>query len=394
MTPNKFGKTNPRLLYLCGSLKAGGTERHLSQILPALKQRGWPITVLRLGADGPMSAPIHDAGIEIVAADVKPLIPLPKIGGLSALLSQVNICRRVKRAEHPVILHSFLGAPSLIAATATLFDNHTRLVVSKRNQLRNPEMFAGERSGEAWAMRRADAVMAHSSEVRREILTLGIRPNRLHLVHNGINLKPYRDAQENRAMLRKQFGWTGKTILVSLANLIPYKGHSFLLDGLTQFSSKTPAPANWRCVLVGHGEAGFEQKLRRSVREKQLEDQIEFMGYRSDIADILAAADIGVLLSDHEGFSNAILEYMAAGLPVIATSVGGNLDSVTAGQTGFLVNPKDVSAFSTAMQTLVSDQDRRTLMGQAGFEIVRDKFSIDACLKGYESVYRSLLELQ
>jgi glycosyltransferase involved in cell wall biosynthesis len=386
--------SNPHILYLCGGMNAGGTERHLSQVLPALKKRGWPMTVLRLGADGPMSAPIRDAEIKIIAADPKPIIPIPKIGGLSALLSQINICRQVASQQNPSILHSFLGAPSLVAAATSVLGSRAKLVVSKRNQLRNPEMFFGERRGETWAMRRADAVMAHSSEVRREVLTLGIHPDQLHLVHNGIDSTPYRAAKGNRDALRARFGWTGQTILISLANLIPYKGHSFLLDSLAHLSSGTSTPANWRCVLVGQGEEGFERNLHGSIGELGLTGQVEFMGYRSDIADILAAADVGLLLSDHEGFSNAILEYMAAGLPVIATSVGGNLDSVTAGQTGFLVNPNDVSALSTAMQTLVSDQDRRTLMGQAGFEIVRDKFSIDECLNGYESVYRSLLELQ
>lgn len=350
------------------------------------------MTVIRFGADGPMSAPIRAAGIEIVAADVKPLVPLPKIGGLSALLSQVKIARGVKRTKRPAIIHSFLGAPSLIAATATLFDSHTQLVVSKRNQLRNPQMFAGERRGEAWAMRRADAVMAHSTEVKQEITTLRIRPEQLHLVHNGIDTRPYRAAREDRDALRARFGWTDQTVLVKLANLIPYKGHSFLLDGLAELSKADANNANWRCVLVGHGNAYFEQGLHNSIKQHGLTDRVELLGYRSDIADILAASDVGLLLSDHEGFSNAILEYMAAGLPVIATSVGGNRDSVTSGQNGFLIDPKDSATLHTALRTLISDEGQRTDMGNAGYKRVCDEFSMETCLDGYEAVYRNLLQ--
>ena len=117
--------------------------------------------------------------------------------------------------------------------------------------------------------------------------------------------------------------------------------------------------------------------------------KVHFVGQMSDPRPWLAAADVGVLLSHHEGFSNAIIEYMAASLPVIATAVGGNLDALVEGVTGWLVPPGDQPALIKALEESQAVAIRST-RGKTGFRRYQEEFTLERCVKKYVSFYASL----
>ena len=378
--------SKPKILYVIGGLSIGGTERHLSQILPALHHRGWEMMVVRIGDSGPMDAFLEEVGIEVRAADLTPIFNIPKIAGISILLRQIWVCRRIAQEFRPDILHSFLGTPTIIAGAVNRFVG-AKFISSKRNQMSRPDAFYGEGKLERLSIKGADLVMAHSSVVRDEIADLGIPFSKIPLVHNGIEVELYFSKEKERGLLRQKFGWENQVVLTMVANLIPYKGHEYLLRSLSGIVRSHPDLPPWRLVLAGDGPNSYKDHLGRLIQEGGLDERVQLLGHRADVQDILAASDIGLLLSRHEGFSNALLEYSASQLPTIATAVGGNLDSVISGKTGFLVPSENTDALSEALVGLISNEVDRQQMGHSARELVKSQFSLQHCIRGYEKVY-------
>ena len=134
---------------------------------------------------------------------------------------------------------------------------------------------------------------------------------------------------------------------------------------------------------------GIAAQLQSQIDAEGLRENIRLMGARSDVPDFLRMADIGVLCSHEEGFSNAILEGMAAGLPMVVTDVGGNAEAVVDGQTGYVVPPHDSAALGEALLKM-ADNSSRTAMGEAGRQRTRERFSMSACIDAYEALYREV----
>ena len=126
----------------------------------------------------------------------------------------------------------------------------------------------------------------------------------------------------------------------------------------------------------------------------ELDKRIFWLGSRRDIPNLLSQADVGVLPSHEEGFSNAILEGMAAGLPMVVTDVGGNSEAVIDGETGFVVPSKDPKALAVALERLITDSEMRKSMGKAGRQRVEERFSLDSCVDAYEALFQEVLECQ
>ena len=370
----------PPLTFVVGGFGTGGTERHLSLVLPALARRGWPIQVAMLSGDGPMSRPVREAGIAVTAIDDQPPLAIPRLGGLLGLVRQVAALRRHLAANRPALVHAFLPTPCIVAWLASTGNGGWPLVMSKRSQMIRPVAFPFDKALEIRALRRASHVLAHSRAVADELAAFGLRPE---LIHNGIDLAAF-TAPVNRRAVRRREGWPEQgLVLAVLANLIPYKGHADLLRALALH----PPAGDWRLVCVGSGPAA---PLAALAGELGLAGRVIFAGGRDDVAPLLGAADIGVLPSHHEGFSNALLEYMAAGLPVIATAVGGNPDAVAEGETGLLVPPHAPEALSAALHRL--DEPARRAMGARGRARVHALFDLDACADRYDAFYRRALQ--
>lgn len=176
--------------------------------------------------------------------------------------------------------------------------------------------------------------------------------------------------------------------MVIVANLIPYKGHADLLDAL-KLSEKN-LPRDWRLLCAGRDD-GIEGSLRRKVREYGFEDNIRWLGSVADVPALLAAADIALLASHEEGFSNALIEYMAAGLPAIATDVGGNAEAVEHGETGLIVPAGNPQLLAEAISRLANNPDLRESMGRNGRARVQHRYALSTCVQNYVELYRRLL---
>ncbi|MDG1986868.1 MAG: glycosyltransferase [Halieaceae bacterium] len=375
------------ILYLVGGFSVGGTERHLSLILPALADDGYNIRVCALGSDGPMSESLASANINVQFLVPNHTCDFPKIRGFLNFISIVSQVIRVVRENRPKIVHCFLSEPSIIGYLATVIgDNQHTLVLSKRNQLVRPSVFFGDKFLERIALRSADRVVAHSSMVRKELISIGVNRDQITVIHNGI--PPPASSSNYYEDLRTEFRRSEKTIVfVCLANLIPYKGHRELLSAMVRFDQFWK---DWTLLCIGETRNySYTQSLKKIVEEADLEDKVNWLGMKKEPSIFLQAADVGILVSHHEGFSNAILEYMSYSLPTIATNVGGNSDAVNHGETGWLIPFGDQNLLLEALKESTDNMILKRYSGAAYASYLK-RFTQDSCVKKYHELYQSL----
>jgi len=172
-----------------------------------------------------------------------------------------------------------------------------------------------------------------------------------------------------------------------VANLIHYKNHMMLLRALPLVKEKIP---HAHALLIGR-DSGIQKELEAYAREREVLPSITFTGPRQDIPELLSLMDISVLTSREEGFPNALLESMAAGIPVVATRVGGIPEVVVEGETAFLVEPDDHEALALRITELLSDPAMARSMGAKGRERVTTVFTMEAMVTSTEEIYDTLL---
>jgi glycosyltransferase involved in cell wall biosynthesis len=379
-----------RILFVIGSLEVGGAERHLVAVACALKARGWSPEVFVFTRGGPLSTQLDDAGIAIHGPTLPAWIGRALGGKLQARLtlvfSFVSLIR-VMLARKPVLVHFYLPAAYILGGLAALVSATRPRIMSRRSlnfyQQKHPIFGRLER----FLHPRMDRICGNSKAVVRQLEGEGGRPDQVRLIYNGVDFSPFHE-QFDRRQIRRSLG-IGETVLliVMVANLIPYKGHADLLRAMAHIADRMPLP--WCLLCVGRDD-GIGDSLRELVAELNLASRVVLTGSRSDIPAILASADIGVLCSHEEGFSNSVLECMAAGLPMAVTDVGGNAEAVLDGVTGYVVPPRDSAALGKAILALASDPDRRE-MGRRGRQRAEELFSMPACVASYETLYEELL---
>jgi len=143
-------------------------------------------------------------------------------------------------------------------------------------------------------------------------------------------------------------------------------------------------------LIVGDGDQA--EPLKEQAKSLGLIDIVRFTGFRDDVPELLSLADFYVCSSLSEGLSLAIMEAMAVGMPVIATSVGGNPELILGGENGFLVPSQDAPALSSRIGELISRRDVIKPMGDKGRTIAREKFSLEAMIQNYQDLYQILLK--
>lgn len=235
-----------------------------------------------------------------------------------------------------------------------------------------------------WAVRRSDALVAVSEATARDLrATLRLAGDQVVVVHNGI---PFREGQ--RASLRDELGLSAdELLLVAVGNLYPVKGHAVLLRALGELHrSGAAANVRWRLAIAGRGEE--EENLRALVAEEGIADRVVLLGFRKDVPDILAAADVFVMPSLSEGLPLALVEAMAAALPIVVSDVGGVSEVAAAGREAILVPPGDVARLAEGVATLLHDHAARAALGAAARERAVRDFSVSTMCEAYERLYR------
>lgn len=380
-----------KVSYVIGSLSTGGAERHVALVSMELARRGHDISVYCLLRGGQLEREVQAGGVHVRG--------LAQRNDPSTLSRPVRILALIFSAplmffnflfRRPPIVHFFLPESYLVGAMMARLAGLSRLVMSRRSmnnyQLKRPRIAALEHKLHGLMT----AILGNSRRVVEQLKGEGIEENRLGLIYNGIDLKKFDQQTPEDQSIRNSLDLDDKALVITIiANLIPYKGHSDLLEALALVTDKMPA--NWTLLVVGRDD-GIGEGLIAQTKALGLADHVHFLGLRQDVASIFGASNIGVLCSHEEGFSNALLEGMAAKLPMVATDAGGNSEAVIDGVTGKIVPISDPVALGNAILQLATDTNLAEKMGIAGRKRIEQEFSLGSCVDRYEEFYQGLMQ--
>jgi glycosyltransferase involved in cell wall biosynthesis len=370
------------IVFAIGSLDIGGTEKQMLMLLRSLKERNFLCHLFILESKGPLAKHVTDLGIPIYSCRLRKgdLSRAPwKL--LSAQWTLIRMIRKVK----PRIVHAYLPLVSFMAALAGKI-MHVPLVVTSRRSLGiYQERFPILHPLDIAANMLSHRVTVNSKAVWNDTLNRDhIDPSKLVLIYNSVDPAPFESAFSHRVKIRQDLGIEHhEKVIIVIANLIPYKGHSDLFKSIKLVINQIP---EIRLLIVGE-DKGIQRQLERQAQEFDIFKIVRFMGQRQDIPYLLAASDLSVLASHEEGFSNAILESMAAGLPVVATRAGGNAEAIVDGVTGWLVPPRNPEEMAGKIIDLLSDFAKARRWGERGRKRIKEKFSTERMVKAYMALY-------
>jgi glycosyltransferase involved in cell wall biosynthesis len=379
-----------------GTLNRGGTETQLAQVLPQLVKRGFEVSVFVLSALGPMADELRCGGVLIRHPTLPNMFQsLPRRFSKYIVFIYTMLNLFLFSFEHRKgILHFYLPHAVILGGLLSIWW-HPRVVISQRGLLNYRHKYSGLAAKlERFAFRKARAVLVNSKAVGRTLREDGLARDDITLIYNGVAPERLDPPQAQRMNVRAELGiGADEWALVILANLHPYKGHADVLAALGLLEKAAALPKAWRLLLIGRDVDNQFLQLRAMAAELQIEDHLLFLGERSDVPRLLRAADIGILPSHEEGFSNALLEMMGAGLAIIATEVGGNNEALNGGECGLLVPPRDPPALADAILHL---KDRRlcAALGAKARCRVEAEFSLETCVQRHLAFYQNLMSRQ
>lgn len=370
-----------KVLVVIGQLELGGTELHLLNVLPEVNKAPLEIIVYAMRGGGRLHAGFERAGIRVVS-------PAHHSRRWLGLARTAWHLLATWRRERPQIAHFFLPEAYLLGGLCSVLAPRCRRVMSRRSLNDYQRKWPGVRALERWLHARMDAVLANSSAVARELAGEGVARARLAVLYNGV--RPHHADSGAATALREARAIDGDAVVfVMVANLIAYKGHADVIAALGL--ARDALPAKWAMLFVG-ADGGIRESLEVAAVEASVDAHIHWLGRMDHPGPAYDAADIAIHAAHEEGFSNAVLEAMAAGLPLIATAVGGNLDAVSDAETGVLVPPRNPGALATELVALADNPARRLALGRAGRERVRQQFSMAACCAAYRRLYSGIVE--
>ncbi len=360
-------------MHITPSFGVGGAEQMAGHLMVGLSKSH---DVAAAGLYPPMNTSIEH---RLKRANI-PLWYLGKRPGFDPRLFKA--LDRVLREVRPHVVHTHLSV--LRYALPGLRRHRVPLVVHTMHNLAEHETDAFGRVVQWFAFRWGVLPVAISREVAASIKRVyGVECRAT--VPNCIPVENYRRSPADRVRWREKERFDRDAILFTcVGRLVPQKNPLLLVEAFVALNHP-------RIHLIMLGEGSLGEELTAYIREHGLERRVHLLGKRNEVPECLAASDVFVLSSNWEGNPLAVMEAMAAGLPVIGTTVGGVPELVESGQQGILVPPGDCAAFTDAMRTLLNDPEKRTAMANAARVRAIATFNVERMAQGYESIYTAAL---
>ncbi len=354
-----------RVGLVIGQLTYGGAEGQLYELARALRSFADPVVYCLSQSSEPYGERLREAGVELRV--------LPSRGSFD--VSRVRALRHALVRDGIEVVHAFLFLASAYAYLATRGLGGVRLVTSARNC--KPEPNPLRRAVMKAAFRASSRVICNSREMERYARAYyGAPESRTCVILNGVDTARFEI--ERRAHDGLRIGTVGR--------VEPQKNLGVFLDAAALVRAERPD-----AVFEIVGDGSLRESFLREVERRGLASAVSLPGTRGDIPAFFAGLDQFWLTSDWEGTPNVVLEALAAGLPVIATRVGGTPEVVDDGETGMLVDAGDSSAVARASLALASDAARAAAMGRRAAQAARERFSIAAMVEATSRVYEAAL---
>lgn len=358
-----------RILFIIPTMDAGGAERHLSYLLRGLDRDKFALHLVVLKPGG-----IFEKDIP---GDVSTLF----IKNYKSLFRSLKQIYRYMNENNIEIVHSILP-------TSNFFTTFLKLLMGRKITLISSQQVIHYKYFNKWTLfdllahRLADMVLVNSETVKSNCVELlKIRPAKIRIIYNGVKDEYFRikyDAREKERMGLDK----GIPVVLSVGRFDTLKGHQVLVESAMKLLTK-----GQRLYLVIAGAGRTRDELGQLVERKGFSQYIIFPGKTGNVIKYLKVADIFALATFSEGLSNVIMETMAAGIPVITTSIPPNRELIENGKEGILVPAGDPAAFAEAMERILENYEEAKKMGKRGAKRIKEQFSIEKMIKQYNDLY-------
>jgi len=382
MTPRLEKKI--KIAYVLHSFTLGGTETHLLRIIDKLKEKEYDIRVYTLYKDFDIIERLKERNIPCKAIGMKSILD---IRGL------YRMWKIFKEAKFDIV-HAYLFDPSIYAPLAARLAGVKAVVTSRRNY--DDWMRWRHITAQKIANFFTDKIFVNSQCVKKLVMQQeGLKDKKVLNIYNSIEKGKFYKSSNEQNVIKKQMGkqlgiQESDMIVLMLAKFKKSKGHEFLLEAAKKVCQDQDL-ANVKFLLVGKGP--LQHSIRQKAKELGINDKVIFAGETYTPAHMIAMSDVCVLSSIREGFSNALMEYMAAAKAVVVTDVGGNGELIRNGENGVLVRKKDREALSEAIKGLLKDKAKREEFGRKALERISDiEFEPEYEAESYNAVYRETLK--
>jgi glycosyltransferase involved in cell wall biosynthesis len=363
----------PRLLLVIPTLVRGGAEKQLTLLATGLPRGEFDVHVAVLTHTGPLEADLRRAGVPLVMIDKRWKIDPGAYWRLRKLIKDLR----------PDIVHTWLFAANAYGRQAAIAARVKHIV-------------AGERSVDPWKgpiqlsidrvlARRTERIVTNSAGVKDFYVRHGLPAEKFTIIPNGIG--PFQPVQTvaRDELLRELKLPAGARLIGAIGRLWPQKRMKDLIWAADLLKS---ARDDSHLLIIGDGPQRW--RLERYRDQNLVADRVHLLGERDDVPRILPHLDCLWLASEYEGQSNAIMEAMSAGVPVVATDIPGNRDLVVPGQTGYLVPVGDRAAFTRHTHEILSDASLARRLGDAGRKRMLAEFTIEQMVERHLQLYRGL----
>jgi glycosyltransferase involved in cell wall biosynthesis len=377
-----------RVLQFLSVFAMGGTERQVVNLAQGLDRSRFDLHFACFERWGDFLADIEATGGPLAEYRID------RLYGGKTLRQQFRFARDL-RQSHVDIVHTYGFYANVFAIPAARLARARVIVASIRDI--GDHLTPAQRRVQRLACRLADAILVNAEAVKHWLVGEGYDGDRITVIGNGVTLSRF-GLKDGAGGRRRELGFPPEAPLVAVfCRLTPLKGIEHFLEAAAIVARRFP---HTRFAVIGEcrviqdgviADGPYKGELEAYAARLGLGDRVVFTGFRPDVPELLAEVAVSVLPSLSEGLSNAILESMAAGVPVVATAVGGSSEAVENGVTGFLVPPRDAAALAGAISGLLADREGAARLGTAGRQRVVERFSNERMVRDTEAFYLSLL---